>query len=104
MAVRMKSRPSTASDAMTTVRVVAPDVYAALHLAPERSGVDADEQHSHHPAAEDTHGAEDRRQQGHHDDTRPETRRQDPLHGIDGHHFHRAQLLAGLHEADFRGE
>jgi hypothetical protein len=96
----MKSRPSTDSDATTTVRVVAlatprawpapqspakgneghgdakhqaldhavahvpPDIDAALDLAPEGSGIHADHQHAHHPAANDAHGAEHGRQQG----------------------------------------
>jgi hypothetical protein len=76
----------------------------ALHLAPERAGIDADQQHADHIAAEDADGAEHGGQQWHGDHAAPEARRQDAADRVDRHHLHGAELLAGLHQADLGGE
>ncbi len=74
---------------------------AALHLRPELPGIDADHHHPHHIATHDAHRAEHSRQQGHDNHTSPEPRSEHAHHRIDGHHLHRRNLLAGLHQADF---
>ena len=78
-----------------------PNINAGLNLAPERTSVDTNHEHTHHPAADDASCTEYSGQQGHGDDTCPKPWRQNPLHWIDSHHLHDADLLTRFHQPNF---
>ncbi len=101
--MKVTAKPNTTL-LITAVADIAPDVDAALHLRPERARVDADHDHPDDVAAENAHRTEDRGQHRHGDRAGPETRREHYGKRVDRHHFHRRQLLAGLHQTDLGGE
>ena len=75
-----------------------------MHLTPKRARVDTDHDHTDQVATDDADRTEHGGQQGHGNQAAPETRRQDAPHRVHGHHLHRRQLLAGLHQADLGGQ
>ena len=83
---------------------VLPDIDTALYLAPKGTRVNPDHEHTHDPTANDAHGTEHGRQQRHGNDTSPEAWCQNALHRVHRHHFHDADLFAGLHQANLGSE
>ena len=74
--------------------------HRALHLRPERAGLDAHHGHADQLRAVDADAVEDRRQQRHRDQAAEEARRDHMAHRIDRHHLHGRELIGGAHQAD----